>query len=159
MQEYRWRRRFIDVVEEVFRELGFEPPPMTHDPDTPLVMDLELEGISFEVLHHPKQNPDHCLIEVNYGTLDEGIAEETLMRLFAESLEMARGFGDRYAANVKTDVILYCYAVPLDGMHGPQLLSGMRTAAERAKDWRGEMSSIVPGMSAGAMSNLPHTLA
>jgi hypothetical protein len=158
-QEYRWRRKFIEVVEEVFRELGFEPPPMTHDPDTPLVMDLELEGVSFEVLHHPKQNADHCLIEVNYGELDDDIAPEVLMRLFTENLAMARNFGDRYAANVKSDVILYCYAVPLDGLRGPQLLSGMRTAASRAKEWRGELSTIPPGILPSAISSLPPTLA
>ncbi|MBK4733240.1 type III secretion system chaperone family protein [Noviherbaspirillum pedocola] len=158
-QSYHWRRKFIEVVEEVFRDLGFEPPPMTHDPDTPLVMDLELEGITFEVLHHPKQHADHCLVEVNYGELTEDIAPDVLMRLLSENLGMARSFGDRYAANVKSNSILYCYAVPLEGAHGSELLASMRTAAARSKEWQSELASIVPRMSTSAASGLHSTLA
>jgi hypothetical protein len=155
-QDYRWRRRFIEVVEEVFRELGFEPPPMTHDPDTPLVMDLELEGVTFEALHHPRQHVDHCLIEVNHGALGDEIAEGALMRLLSQNLAMARNFGDRYAGNVKTDAILYCYAVALEGMHGAELLAGMRAAAARAKAWRDDLPAAAP-LPLGA--SLPSTLA
>jgi hypothetical protein len=158
-KDYRWRRRFIELVEEVFRELGFDPPAMTHDPDTPLVMDLELEGISFEVLHHPQQHFDHCLIEVNHGVLAEDIAEAVLMRLLSENLAMARDFSDRYAANVKTDNILYCYAVPLEGMHGAELLAGMRAAAADAKAWRDELPSAPPQAALSMVSSLPSTLA
>lgn len=158
-QDYRWRRKFIEVVEEVFRELGFEPPPMIHDADTPLVMDLELEGITFEVLHHPQQNVDCCLVEVIYGELSDDIALDALQRMLSECLVMARRFGDRYAAKVKSDTILYCYAVPLEGAHGSELLSGMRAAASRAKDWRDELLSIALPMSSSAVSSLPSTLA
>ena len=46
-----WRARFTDLAEALFRELGAPPPDLSHEDDTPLSMEIEVDGLAFEFAH------------------------------------------------------------------------------------------------------------
>jgi hypothetical protein len=134
--EYAWRRRFIDVIEEVFRELHFDPPAMTHDPDTSLVMELDVDGTTFEVVHNPRANVTHCLVEARIGNIATDSPGNVLTDLLVKNLEFAKEFGGTFASDIKDDAILYSEAMALEQASGETLLQAMRDTAVLACEWR-----------------------
>lgn len=133
---YQWRRRFIDLVEDVFRDLGFPPPAMTHDPNTPLAMEIEVEGISFEVVHTPDQRPDHLLIECNFGHPPDERLAPALKRLMEVNLIMAREHQASFGADPKTNAVIFTSSEKIEESSARKLMDEMRALAERAKEWR-----------------------
>lgn len=156
--DYVWRRRFIEVVEEVFRELHFEPPVMTHDPDTSLVMELEVDGTTFEVVHNPRTNVKHCLIEARLGNIATDNPENVLIGLLGKNLELAKNFGGTFAADIKDNAVLYSASLALDQASGPTLLQAMRETAVMACEWRLTLSGVEVGK-LGAIAHVSSALA
>jgi hypothetical protein len=134
--DYIWRRRFIEVLEEVFRELHFDPPGMTHDADTSLVMEIEVDGTTFEVVHNPRAHVTHCLVEARLGNIATYSTEPILTGLLVKNLDLARRFTGTFVSDIKDDAILYSVSVSLDQASGATLLQAMRETAVLACEWR-----------------------
>ena len=135
-QEYEWRRKFIEIVEEVFRDLHFDPPPMTHDTEASLVMELEVDGITFEVVHNPRANVRYCLVEARLGPVTGDQPDAALRSLLTQNLGLARERRGIFAADIKDDTVLYNFPVPLESTRGSNLLQILRDMAVLACDWR-----------------------
>ena len=142
--EYQWRRKFIEVVEEVFRDLQFDPPPMTHDPDASLVMELDVDGTTFEVVHNPRAKVTDCLIEARLGPITSDQPDRVLTQLLVNNLELARQYGGTFAADIKDDTMLYSFSIPLAQSRGDSVLHSMRETAVLARDWRMALSGTDP---------------
>lgn len=143
-EAYQWRRKFIEIVEEVFRDLQFDPPPMTHDPDASLVMEIDVDGTTFEVVHNPRANVTHCLIEARLGPITGAQPDRVLTQLLINNFELARQYGGTFAADIKDDTMLYNFSVPLVQSSGNSMLQSMRETAERVRDWRMALSDTGP---------------
>nr|WP_314623054.1 CesT family type III secretion system chaperone [uncultured Noviherbaspirillum sp.] len=156
--DYGWRRRFIEVIEEVFRELHFEPPAMTHDPDTSLVMELEVDGTIFEVVHNPRTNGKHCLMEARLGNIATDAPDDVLIGLLVKNLELAKNFSGTFSGDIKDNAVLYSASLPLDQASGAALLQAMRETAVMACEWRLTLSGAEVGKP-GAMGHVSSALA
>ena len=133
---YQWRRRFIDLVEDVFRDLGFPPPAMTHDPAAPLAMEIEVEGVSFEVVHTPEQRPECLLIECKFGHPPEEKLIPALRRLLEVNLIMAREHQAAFGADPRSNAVIFTSSARLEDSNARNLMEEMRALAERAKEWQ-----------------------
>ncbi|MDO8301082.1 CesT family type III secretion system chaperone [Lacisediminimonas sp.] len=133
---YQWRRRFIDLVEDVFRDLGFPPPAMTHEPSEPLSMEIEVDEVSFEVVHVPDQRPQHILIECNFGLPPPGQVVPVLTRLLQVNLIMAREHQATFGADSRTGAVIFTSSESLAETNARALMDEMRALAKRAKEWR-----------------------
>lgn len=140
--EYDWRRKFIEVIEEVFRNLHFDPPAMTHDADASLVMELDVDGITFEVVHNPRANPAFCLIEAHVGSITSALTDQVLIHLLEKNLDFAKNYAGAFAADIKDDVILYNFPVSLAQLGGDKLLQLMRETGVDIRNWRMLLSDI-----------------
>jgi Tir chaperone protein (CesT) family len=147
--EYLWRRRFIEVIEEVFRELHFDSPAMTHDPDTSLVMELEVDGTTFEVVHNPRANVSHCLVEARIGNIATDSPETILTDLLIKNLDFAKQFSGTFSGDIKDDAVLYSVAVELEQASGAMLLQALREVAVLAYDWRQILSGAADSQPGG----------
>lgn len=147
---YHWRRRFTEVVEEVYRQLDFDPPPMTHDQEASLVMELDVEGTKFDVVHNPSLNARCCLIEAYLGPVQANAAETVLIKLLTENYIFSKRYDGCFAADIKDDTILYNLSLPLDSLRGAKLLQAMREISVLASDWRPLLSSTEPAASNAA---------
>jgi hypothetical protein len=157
-QEYQWRRKFIEVVEEVFRDLHFDPPPMTHDPDASLVMELDVDDTTFEVVHNPRANVSHCLIEARLGPVSSDQPDAVLRKLLAQNLDLAREYRATFAADIKDDTLLYNFPLPLEQARGSTVLQALRDTAVLARDWRLSLSGA-DATPAGGMHGISSALA
>lgn len=149
--DYIWRRRFIEVLEEVFRELHFDPPGMTHDADTSLVMEIEVDGTTFEVVHNPRAHVTHSLVEAKLGNIATLNPESVLTGLLARNLDLAKHFNGTFSGDIKDDAILYSVSIALDQASGATLLQAMRETAVLACEWR----LMLSGAEGGPPGELP----
>ena len=141
-QNYQWRRKFVEVVEEVFRDLNFDPPPMTHDADASLVMELDVDGTTYEVVHNPRTNAACCLVEARLGPIQSEHAAMVLNRLLTENFTLSRLYHGCFAADIKDDTVLFNFSLALEGLRGTTLLQAMRETAVLAIDWRMLLSGL-----------------
>ncbi|SMP44981.1 CesT family type III secretion system chaperone [Noviherbaspirillum suwonense] len=156
--EYAWRRRFIEVIEEVFRELHFDAPAMTHDVDASLVMELEVDGTTFEVVHNPRANETHCLIEGRIGHIASDNPNAVLTMLLAKNLGMAKIYSGVFSCDIKDDSVLYSIAMELEEASGGALLQALREIAAHAYEWRLMLSGAIKNQD-GAIAYVSSALA
>ena len=147
---YHWRRRFTEVVEEVYRQLDFDPPPMTHDQEASLVMELDVEGTKFDVVHNPSLNATCCLIEARLGPVQANAPQVVLIKLLTENYIFSKRYDGCFAADIKDDTILYNLSLPLESLRGAKLLQVMHEISVLASDWRRLLSSMEPADSSAA---------
>ncbi len=131
-----FRNKFIEVSEGIFRELGFPPPAMLHEESLPLVMELEIEGRAFELIHSPTEIPEKVLVVCKLGVIPEGEPLRGMQELLKENLSQMRTFGEWYGVNPgKHDVHLMCH-LELDNVTAPSVISHMKTMASCSSDWQ-----------------------
>lgn len=148
---FYWRRKFIEVIEEVYRELGFDPPSMAFDSEASLVMEIDVDKVMFEVVHNPQHNLDNCLVEAHLGPISYQSPEEVLKALLEKNFEFAGKGGGCFSADVKDDVILFSMPVPLESIRGGDLLKIMRDVANSSLEWY----QILSGMALQAPEDTP----
>ena len=135
-QAYQWRRQYIELVEDLFRELGFVPPAMTHDPDLPLAMELEVNELTFEIVHTPTAQPHQVLVECRFGTVPEPQAEEAYIHLLRHNLDQARHFHPAYGIEAQGNNVICAFHESLEQASARGLLDSMGKVAEQGKHWR-----------------------
>jgi hypothetical protein len=138
MQTFSWRRKFIDLSESIFRELGFPPPSMVHEDSLPLAMELEVSGMDFELLHSSSEQADRILVICRLGPLpDEGVTSG-LRRLLQANLTLARTHEACYGINPTGDQVQCMYYETLETAKASAMLEGMRQIATDATSWKDE---------------------
>ncbi|MDB5840436.1 MAG: dapA [Herminiimonas sp.] len=133
---YQWRRKFIELVEGVFRELGFSPPAMTHDAEVPLAMELEVDGTVFEVVHSSTERPEEILVECHFGRAPGDGTAAVLARLLQVNLSLARAHEPAFGADHVSNDVIYAFHEPLDETTAPELMEIMKQTAVQAKAWQ-----------------------
>lgn len=146
---YQARLNFIEIVEEVYRELNFCPPPMTHDHASSLVMELNVDGINYEVVHNPNVNFSCCLLETRLEKVTAFQVEEVLLYLLSQNFDLSRQYRGCFAANIEDNTILFNFSLPIKDLRGHDLLQAMRENAAAAKNWL----TILTGLGVGSGPN------
>ena len=130
----RWRRQFVELSEDVVRELGHAPPQMTHDDDMPLSMELAVADVAFEVIHAPGPRQDEVLIACVVEPPRVGRAVGMWTALLAANLELIREHRS-IGADPDSDAILHVARLQLTALNAPSLHAMTREMAELAKGW------------------------
>jgi hypothetical protein len=139
---HSFRQKFIELAEDVFRELGFPPPAMTHEESLPLAMELEIETMQFELLHSSTDQPDHILVSCKLGPLpDEGITVG-LRRLLQANLVLARTHEACYGIEPETKNVHCMFPQVLAQANAVNLLASMREIATGSAHWKDEFFSV-----------------
>ena len=135
-QGIAWRRRFVELAESLFRELGFPPPEMLHDDFQPLAMEMEHAGKSFELIHSSTEMPERVLVSCNLGQLpDEGVLPG-LRKMLQANLTLARTHGPVYGLTSANQAIRCMYYEKLDEAIASRILEKMRQVASDSENWR-----------------------
>lgn len=138
---FLWRRKFIELSESIFRELGFPPPSMVHEDSLPLAMELEINGKEFELLHSSTEQAEKLLVICRLGPLpDEGVTAG-IRRLLQANLTLARTYEACYGINPTGDQVQCMYYEPLDIANARSTLDSMRQIATDAGNWKDQFFS------------------
>jgi hypothetical protein len=136
LDTFQGRRAYIELSEEIFRELGLPPPVMTHDVGLPLITTLEVAGVLFTVVHASDIEPSRLLVECTFGPLpvERRIAVlTTLLRANQTLLQVGAG---TFAYDAEARAVLYIFAQPLEEMRAASLLEHMAQVAQYAQQWQ-----------------------
>ena len=133
---FSWRRKFIELSESIFRELGFPPPSMVHEDSLPLAMELEVNDTEFELLHSSTEQAERVLVICRLGSLpDEGVTTG-IRRLLHVNLTLARTHEACYGINPTGDQVQCMYYEALDQANARSMLEAMRQIATDASNWK-----------------------
>jgi hypothetical protein len=139
---HAWRRKFIELAEDVFRELGFPPPSMLHEESLPLAMELEIESIPFELLHSSADQVEFVLVICKLGPLPSGIGISGIRRLLQSNLVLARTHEAFYGVNPDTSQIQCMFQTRLMQVTAVDLLAKMRQISLDSLQWKKDFFSI-----------------
>jgi hypothetical protein len=131
-----WRRKFVELSESIFRELGFPPPEMLHDDYQPLAMEMEHAGKPFELIHSSTEMPERVLVSCNLGQLPEEGVLPGLRKMLQANLTLARIHGPVYGLISENQSIRCMYYEKLDDAMASRILEKMRQVASDSENWR-----------------------
>jgi hypothetical protein len=135
MTETSWRKQFVELSEGIFRELGFPPPAMLHEDSLPLAMELEVDKVSFELLHAPDFQPHRILITCLLGKLPERSILTMLYSLLKSNLGGARNFSFWFGVHPETADVTRLEYQELSDIHPASLLDRLRSIARDSAGW------------------------
>ena len=130
------RRAFIALSEDIFRELGFAPPEVTHDPEAPLEMSLERRGVPFTLVHSPDQHSSSILIETRLGALPPEGAADAMVTLLHMNRALFRARVASMGIDEDDDEVTCRFLLPLREAQAGPLLARIDAAADYVAAWR-----------------------
>ena len=133
---FQSRRAFIALSEDIFRELGFAPPEVTHDPEAPLEMSLERRGVPFTLVHSPDQHSASILIETRLGALPPDGAIDAMVKLLHMNRALFRARVASMGINEDNGEMTCRFLLPLREAHAGPLLARIDAAADYVAAWR-----------------------
>ena len=136
-----WRRKFIELSEAIFRELGFEVPAILHDDSLPLAMELEYAGMEFELLHSSTDMEDRLLVNCHLGPLPEEHVTRGVRLLLQANLPLARMHKVSYGVDPDKKQVKAMYYETLSVASARTVLENMREISSGASNWRDEFFS------------------
>lgn len=158
MPAYSFRQNFIALAEDVFRQLGFPPPAMTHEESLPLAMELEIENLQFELLHSSTDQPERILVSCKLGPLPDEALTQGLRRLLQANLVLARTHEASYGIDPDKQILHCMFQEVLAESNAVDLLASMREIASSSAHWKDDFFSS-PAFQSGIDSITYKTLA
>jgi hypothetical protein len=135
-QAFEYRRQFIELSEDIHRELGKHVPPMTHDSDEPLAMEIESSGVAFEIIHTPREDSDRIMVECQFGMVPQEQVIEVLTALLKKNQMLFRSRQARIGIDSETGSIVYSFQQSLKTARATSLLEHIEQTAQHAQAWR-----------------------
>ena len=136
MQPSSSRRKFTALAEDIFRELGFAVPAMLYEDSMPLAMDLEIDGLSFELLHSASDQPDRLVIICKLGPLPADEMPDCLKRLLQVNLILARCHEAIYGIDPDHKNIFCIFNKSLETTTARNLIDEMRQISNDSSQWK-----------------------
>ncbi len=131
----KFRQKFIELSEQIFRELGFSVPAMLHEDSLPLAMELELNGISFELLHTPGELNDRIRVMCKLGPIPQRNAVRGMEMLMHQNSINLREHSSWYGFIPENRVLILMNSRDLDGISAQGLLEDMLQMTRDLCDW------------------------
>ena len=130
------RFRFVDLAEDLFRELRLDPPGRSTDETLPLIVTVEVDGESLTLEHAEHLGADRIVLECRFGAVPPEHAVPAFTRLLQINRNLPADCGAAFAADEQTDEVVYMRSVSLDGATARGLLDHMVAIVGLAKEWR-----------------------
>ena len=131
------RFAFLDLAEEVFRELHIQPPPSrTFDDQDPLTLSVEVDGQAFDLTHDPEPGCDHLILECRFGDVPAELAVPALTRLLEANAVLDPHGSATFGLDEESGQVLCTRRVPLEGASARALLDNVHEIAGLAATWQ-----------------------
>ncbi len=136
MSNASWRQVFTELCEAIFRELGFDPPPMLHEHNLPLAMELEVDQRSFELVHSSSDQPERVLIICRLGPLPDDVSKIHYAALLSKNLRNARDYLPCFGINADREEVIWTFYEQLEKLRASVMLDKLRSLAHDARNWQ-----------------------
>jgi hypothetical protein len=136
MENASWRIAFTELCEEVFRELGFDSPPMLHDNNLPLAMEIHVDSRDFELIHSSTDRPYQILILCKLDQMNEELSRNDYAAMLLGNLNNIRLAQPYFGITADEQELVWVSSEALSGMRASHLLEKLREIAQSATTWR-----------------------
>jgi Tir chaperone protein (CesT) family len=133
-----WRSRFLDFVQQLRSERMLPAATLEDDPEQTMKLTLYVDGVRFEVLHHPEEGRDSNLVVRSCF----GLLPNTHHRILAlrQALQnnyiLAMSYAGVFTLEPATDEIIWITLEPLDSVEAAPLLQALQMVANHVQDWQ-----------------------
>ena len=141
MENASWRIAFTELCEEVFRELGFDSPPMLHDNNLPLAMEIHVESRDFELIHSSTDRPHQILILCKLDQLNEELSRDDYSEMILGNLNNIRLAQPYFGINADEQELVWVSSEPLSDKRAGTLLEKLREIALSTMTWRNALQN------------------
>lgn len=129
------RHKFIKVTEEIFIQLGFEPPEMNHDKFLPLAMQIEIEKIDFELVHSTSERPEEIIVLAKVEEISLENKDNSLSTLMKFNLELARNYSGCFGVDPNSKNFIFLTSRNLEQVDAVKLLQELREISAELRNW------------------------
>jgi hypothetical protein len=129
------RFQFVTITEEIFRQLGFDPPEMNQDKFLPLAMELEIDKIEFELIHSTNERLEELIVLAKIEEIRLEDKDNFLTNLMKINLELARNYAGCFGVDPNSKKIIFLTSRVLEKIDGVQLLQDLRDISKELKQW------------------------
>lgn len=137
MEKYKNERRaFMALVNDLCRVLSYPDIDEPIRDDQVLVMEMMLDGISFNVSHSFVNAQQRIRIEAIFGEMPADRVSQVLYRLLHLNRELSEFGNSSLGYDSTRSKIIYSHVTNLASLDGQGLLNVMTEIAWRAKYWR-----------------------
>lgn len=136
MENLSWRSAFTELCEEVFRELGFDSPPMLHDDSLPLAMEIQVESKNFELVHSSTDRPNQILILCKLDQSSGELTRDEYAEMLSNNLTKIRQAQAYFGITADEKEIVWISTEPLENLRASHLLEKLKAIAESSQEWR-----------------------
>lgn len=136
MENASWRIAFTELCEEVFRELGFDSPPMLHDNNLPLAMEIHVDSRDFELIHSSTDRPHQILILCKLDQMNEELSRDDYAAMLSGNLNNIRLAQPYFGITADEQELVWVSSELLSGLRASHLLEKLREIAQSATTWR-----------------------
>ena len=136
MENASWRIVFTELCEEVFRELGFDSPPMLHDNNLPLAMEIHVDSRDFELIHSSTDRPYQILILCKLDQMNEELSRNDYAAMLLGNLNNIRLAQPYFGITADEQELVWVSSELLSGLRASHLLEKLREIAQSATTWR-----------------------
>jgi len=122
----QWRNLFLDLVDDLSRELDSEPIGRGHDDGGPLAVELELDGNTVELFHDWSHGPNRITASVHCGLIVETGSAEVLKRLLQAQHDADPCDGTSFGLDAESGALLFVACMALHGLSAAELVARLR---------------------------------
>jgi hypothetical protein len=121
-----WRAVFLDLIDDVSRQLDSGLIERGHDDGQPLEIELDVDGHVVELCHNWNPAPDRVTARIPCGAIPEDASIETLKRLLEAQHDADPCEGRSFGLDAETGALLFVTSIGLLGLSGMDLLARLR---------------------------------
>lgn len=133
-----WRSRFLDFAQQLRSERMLPATPWEDDPTQTMKLILKVEGVRFEMLHHPEDGRDSNLVVRScFGALPNSHHRtQALRQALQNNYILAMRYAGVFTLEPATDEIVWIALEPLDSVEAAPLLQALQMVAHLVHDWQ-----------------------
>ncbi len=131
-----FRQRFLVLIDEIRRYLGYSIRQEDLAVDEDLAMEMTYGGFSFSIVHSARNAPEKILIECIYGNLPEKNEQVILVNLLEMNSALAEIDGSIFCIDGDTDQLIYTLGLEIESLDAEQVLRKMTEIVWHGKRWK-----------------------
>jgi hypothetical protein len=121
-----WRAIFLDVVDDIGRQLDAEPVERGRHDGLPLEIELDVDGHVVDLFHDWSSGPNRITAHVRCGSIPEEGAAYALKRLLEAQHQADPCEGKSFGMDAETGELLFVTSMELNDLSGMELLARLR---------------------------------
>ncbi|MBU1359439.1 MAG: CesT family type III secretion system chaperone [Gammaproteobacteria bacterium] len=131
----RTDQTFIDVIDDLLDTLGQDPCDLEDSGEQPAGLQLEIDGISFLIVHAPAADQEQFSVICKLGPLPAK-REEAMQRVLELNTATALGKGAVFGMDPYDKVMTAILRMAVSEVDGASLLASLSMLVQVAGQWR-----------------------